>query len=146
MNIRREKIIVEWLKSWRHFWQQRPCKCLIQFRTERQPNIFKEDFLRSRPIHFHLNSRSVSGSVKWERFNSGRVIRSVKWKKLSFQVIKLTSHFLQQSTVSTELDSSSKANSHWAKKNSNPVSTLASEKKCPNRAVKKVFFPFNVCS
>ena len=70
----------------------------IKFGRESQPQHLKRlFFLNKRSIHFHINSASV--------------IRPVKQNKFSFPVLKSTSHFLPQSTVSRRSDSSSVANS-----------------------------------
>ena len=71
----------------------------IQFRRKSQPQHLKRwFFLKNRPLHFHINSTSVTGD--WSNKNS--------WV---FPALKSTSHFLPHYTVSRRSDSSSEANS-----------------------------------
>ena len=71
----------------------------IQFRREIQPKHLKRLlFLKTRPIHFHINITSVI--IDWSNKTS--------WL---FPALKSTSHFLPQSTVSCRSNSNSGANS-----------------------------------
>ena len=72
----------------------------IQFRTNSQTQNLKIwFFLKTRPIHFHINSTSV--------------IRPVKQNRLSFSSININKLFPAQSTVSRRSDSSWAANSRY---------------------------------
>ena len=69
----------------------------IIFRRESQPKHLKRwFFLKNRPVHFHINSTRV------------RQANGTSWV---FPTLKLTSHFLPQSTVSRTSDLSAEANS-----------------------------------
>ena len=74
----------------------------IQFWTETQPKHLKRwFFLKDRSIHLHINSTSVIRPVNQNQLKS------------LFPVLKSTSHFLPQSTVSRTSNSSSEANSSY---------------------------------
>ena len=78
----------------------RAVRAPIQFRRESQYQHLKRwFFFKKRPIHFYINSTSVT--------------RPVKQNQLIFPALKSRSHFLPQSTVSHRSNSSSEANSSY---------------------------------